>query len=946
MLDGLPPDMKTRRHSIYQRRAEIEKNFMMKSSINRLLLAATLCVLAALILFPPALSHTTHAQEAASVKGNFVEGELLVRFKPGTSAKSMRAVHSTLGASKVRDFDFINWQHVRLPKGMSVDEGIAAYRRLASVSDVQPNYIYRLDVTPNDPRFGSLYGMNKISAPTAWDTNTGSASVVVAIIDSGVAYNHEDLSPNMWHNPGEIAGNGIDDDGNGYVDDVYGIDAINNDSDPIGDLDHGTHVAGTIGAAGNNAKGVTGVNWNVRLMALKSHDASGNGTAASVLQCFQYATMMKRRGINIRVTNNSWGGAPEAAGYDQALKDAIDAAGNAGILNAFAAGNDASNNDAVPSYPASYNSPSIIAVASSDSTDNRSSFSSYGATSVDLAAPGSSILSTVNSSTTAYGTKSGTSMATPHVAGAAALLSAYDPTLSVASLKATLMNTVDVLPQWAGKVVSGGRLNVAQAQTLRTVCTYALNATNQAFSASGGNGSVTVTTLANCGWFATSDTNFVTLNANAVNTTSGTFTFTVAPNPNATSRTAIIRIGDQAFTVSQGGTQPPAQINAGDALISEFRFDGPNGDADAFVELYNNTEQSITVFSNDGSSGWAVVAANRAGGTCNSTDPNCPPPDKYAFCTIPNNTVIPARGHFLCANSSGYGLQNYGGSNKAMGDATGTTRLGGDAGGEPFDGLALSRSATNFTPANWLDAVGSADATLREGQPLPYQYDFNSTAQYSIARRLANGRPQDTGDNAADFVLVSTTGAVGSTTAMLGTPAPENLASPRENLNLVPSFIDPTVASSLPPNRVRQFCGEAGAPACPADANTSPNGYLSIRRKFTNNTGANVTRLRLRVYDITTLNTPVAIAPQADFRAINSADVNATTGLGNVLVRGTTLESLPAQTLGGGFNSSLSVDSVSLATPLAPNAAINVQLLLGVVQSGRFRFFVYVEALP
>ena len=912
---------------------------------HRLLLALLMCALAALILFPPAFHPTTHAQNKI-VEGNYVEGELLVRFKPGVSARAVRAANTTAGATLVRDFDFINWQHVRLPKGTSVDEGIARYSRLASVLEVQPNYIYSLDVTPNDPRFSSLYGMNKISAPSAWDTNTGSASVVVAIIDSGVYYNHEDLSPNMWHNPGEIAGNGLDDDGNGYVDDVYGIDAINGDSDPNGDLDHGTHVAGTIGAAGNNAKGVVGVNWNVRLMALKSHDASGNGTAASVIQCFQYATMMKRRGINIRVTNNSWGGAPEAAGYDQALKDAIDAAGNAGILNAFAAGNDASDNDAVPSYPASYNSPSIIAVAASDSNDNRSSFSSYGAASVDLAAPGSGILSTVNSSPTAYGTKSGTSMATPHVAGAAALLSAYDPTLSVASLKATLMNTVDVLPQWAGKVVTGGRLNVARAQTTRTVCTYALSATNQAFSASGGNGSVTVTTLGNCGWAAASDAGFVTLNANAVNTASGTFTFTIAPNPNATSRTASINIGDQIFIISQGGTQPPSPVNVGDALISEFRFDGPGGDADAFVELYNNTDQPLTVFSNDGSSGWAVVAANRVGGTCNSSDPNCPPPDKFAFCIIPNNTVIPARGHFLCVNASGYGLQNYGGSNKAMGDATGTTRLGGDPGGEPFDGLALSRSATNFTPANWLDAAGGVDSTLREGQPIPYQYDFNATAQYSIARRLTNGRPQDTGNNAADFVLVSTTGSVGSTTAMLGSPAPENLASPRENLSVIASLIDPTVASSLPPNRVRQFCGDAGAPACPADTNTAPSGYLSIRRRFTNNTGANVTRLRVRIYDITTLNTPVAIAPQADFRAVTSADVNVTTGFSNVLVRGTTLESLPAQTMGGGFNSGLSVNAVSLATPLAPDAAINVQFLLGIVQSGRFRFFVNVEALP
>src|SRR4029453_6563765 len=165
------------------------------------------------------------------------------------------------------------------------------------------------------------------------------------------------------------ATNGVDDDGNGYIDDLFGIDTINHDSDPLDDSGHGTHVAGIIGAVGNNSKGVVGVNWTVRIMAIKSHDVSGNGTSASVIEAFHYATLMRGRGINVRVTNSSWGGAPEAPSFDQALKDAIDAAGNSGILNVCAAGNAGTNNDVTPFYPATYDSPSIVSVTGSDRDD-------------------------------------------------------------------------------------------------------------------------------------------------------------------------------------------------------------------------------------------------------------------------------------------------------------------------------------------------------------------------------------------------------------------------------------------------------------------------------------------------------------------------------------------------------------------------------------------------
>lgn len=492
---------------------------------------------------------------AAQSADSFVQGELLIRFSGGTTSEKAVEANRFVRATAVENLGDLGWQRVKLPEGLSTEAAIARYKKLDGVENVQPNFYYHLLATPNDLQFtqANMYGMFKISAPQAWDLSTGSSAVVVADIDTGMRYTHQDLAPNAWVNTPEFNGtNGVDDDGNGFIDDIYGWDFFYNDSDPNDDINqtggHGTHTAGTIGAAGNNTFNVVGVNWNVKIMPIKIYSPFGtDSTSAMLVNAYHYITMMKNRGVNIRVTNNSYGGCGEACGYDQATKDALDAMGNAGILNVFAAGNSNTNNDISPHYPSNYTSPSVLAVASSNSMDTKSGFSSFGLVSVDLAAPGSSILSTWNTSNTATNIIGGTSMATPHVAGAAALLSAFNPNLSVPSLKASLMNNVDVLPAWTGLVKTGGRLNVFAAMQNQTVCSFGGAIT---VPTKGGTFSVNINPGQNCDAFVRSTVNWIKVVSPDMLSGSGTVTFRVTVNPTIT-RTGTINIGGQAFTVRQ-----------------------------------------------------------------------------------------------------------------------------------------------------------------------------------------------------------------------------------------------------------------------------------------------------------------------------------------------------------------------------------------------------------
>jgi subtilisin family serine protease len=287
--------------------------------------------------------------------------------------------------------------------------------------------------------------------------------VVVASIDTGVDYTHPDLAANMWHNPGEIPGNSIDDDGNGYVDDVYGIDTAYDTTDPWDPNGHGTHTSGTMAGVGNNGAGVAGVCWSAQIMALEYLDKDGSGWTSDAIECINYMTSEKiYHGVNVVAANCSWGG----GGYNQSLYDAIAAAGDAGIVVVCSAGNGGSDgvgddNDYSPSYPASYDCSNIISVAATDSGDYLASFSNYGAASVDLAAPGVGILSTMPSE--GYEWMDGTSMAAPHVTGAVALLAAAYPAESTATRIGAILSSVDPVAGLAGAVGTGGRLDVAKA---------------------------------------------------------------------------------------------------------------------------------------------------------------------------------------------------------------------------------------------------------------------------------------------------------------------------------------------------------------------------------------------------------------------------------------------------------------------------------------------------
>jgi subtilisin family serine protease len=396
-----------------------------------------------------------------AIAGEYVPGELLVGFAPGASsldedsaAQSVGAYSSTAVTSSLRK--------LRLGQGHEA-AAISALLTRSKVRFAEPNYIVHTTLIPNDPSFGQLWGLRNtgqvvngtvgtagadISATSAWDVSTGSRSVVIGNVDTGIDYNHPDLAANIWSNPGGVGGCPAG---------THGYNAITKTCEAMDDNNHGSHTAGTMGAVGNNGVGVVGVNWTTSMMGLKFLDASGSGSTAGAISAIDFAVQAKIGGVNVRALNNSWGG----GAFSQALLDEINKAGANNILFVAAAGNSSANHAITAHYPCDYAAANMICVAASDPNDNLAYFSDYGTTSVHLAAPGTDIYSTIPGGTYAY--FNGTSMATPHVTGAAALIASACTSLTYTGVKNAILNNVDKPAGLAGLTVTGGRLNLNKA---------------------------------------------------------------------------------------------------------------------------------------------------------------------------------------------------------------------------------------------------------------------------------------------------------------------------------------------------------------------------------------------------------------------------------------------------------------------------------------------------
>ena len=438
----------------------------------------------ALLVVPAAallLAGATKGEAALDPDGTRVAAaptELIIGLAAGVSDAESTQLLAAAGAQSGRKLRRVAAKVARVDPAR-LDAVLRRLRSDPRVRFAEPNYKLHALATPNDSAFGELWGLVNsgqavkgvtgtpdadIDADQAWNVTTGSSSVVVGILDTGVDFSHPDLggsqttSQVMWRNPGETGAgresNGVDDDGNGYVDDWRGWDWANDDNNPQDDMNHGTHVAGTLGALGNNGQGIAGVNWNVKIMALKLLDSQGDGDLADAVEALRYATAM-----GARITNSSWGG----GGFSQAMFDELKAADATGALFVAAAGNSGANNDAAPVYPASYDVPNVIAVAGTDQDDGLASFSNRGRTSVDVAAPGTQVYSTVLGGGYDWGT--GTSMSAPHVTGTAALAAAAFPGATGAGLKALLLRTVDSKASLIGVTTTEGRLNAGRALT-------------------------------------------------------------------------------------------------------------------------------------------------------------------------------------------------------------------------------------------------------------------------------------------------------------------------------------------------------------------------------------------------------------------------------------------------------------------------------------------------
>jgi len=456
--------------------------------MKKLAVACLSLVMASFIVVPHKVAYSQARNPRSAA---YAEGEIIVKLKAEAADLAEQDIPEFIFRAPGAQAERLSERQrginlIHLNGQLSVEQAVAAAEADPRVEYAEPNYLYSTDATqPNDPRFGDEWGlMNSfaaqsagstpadIGATRAWDITTGSDDLVVAIIDTGVDIAHEDLAANIWRNPNEIAGNNADDDGDGYVDDLHGWNFRDKSADLFVDANedlHATHVAGTIGAVGNNQIGVAGVAWHVKLMSLKFLGGSkGSGSTADAIRAIDYVIYQKNHGVNVRVINSSWGG----PGASQALRDKIQEAGDNGIVFVCSAGNDGEDNDgASPDYPAAFAASlsNVISVAAIDSGDVLASFSNYGHAGATVAAPGQEIWSTAPhtslSPNGSYRQLSGTSMASPHVAGVAALLLSNEPQLTAAQVKQRIIATAEPTDELVSRIAASGRVNAYNALT-------------------------------------------------------------------------------------------------------------------------------------------------------------------------------------------------------------------------------------------------------------------------------------------------------------------------------------------------------------------------------------------------------------------------------------------------------------------------------------------------
>ena len=440
---------------------------------------------------------------------NYREDQILIKPKPGVSPSALASLHSAQKGAVLGTFASIgHLQIIRVPKGETVQSVISKYEKSGLVEFAEPDYFGHIDATPNDPAYTNhtLWGLDKISAPAAWDVQNTASDIVVAVLDTGVRYTHEDLAANMWVNTNDGS---------------HGLNVLAGTTDPNDDNGHGTMIAGVLGAVGNNGKGVVGVAWRVQIMACKCFDNFGIGSISSVITGMDYA-----RTNGARIINASWGFTNSLA-----LSNAVYSLRDSNIIVVAASGNSSTNIDLSPTFPASYHFDNVVSVAYTTAADTLAAPSNYGATSVHLAAPGENIYSTWSPTDIFYQTGSGTSFAAPYVAGAFALMLTQYPAETYQQIISRVLNAVDPLPALAGKCVTGGRLNVRNALSPPIKLTALPTAASAPFQLhlSGGPRRTCIVQVS---------TNLMNWSAIYTNTTAadGTFDFTDTASTNATQR--------------------------------------------------------------------------------------------------------------------------------------------------------------------------------------------------------------------------------------------------------------------------------------------------------------------------------------------------------------------------------------------------------------------------